>query len=141
MKPTKYENNPFNIRYRKTNNWFGQKTPRNGFCEFVSMDCGIRAALIILRHYLRHGLNTPSKIIRRFAPSSDGNDVKAYINFTCSKAHVAGNEQFGSIYDDNFVRFFHAMSVFEQGYESFTLDELYNIQSKLTLADVFKSKI
>lgn len=73
-------NNVLNIRYNKANDWHGQIGENKGFCVFSNIDCGLRAALIILRNYLRIGVNTPYKIINRFAPACE-NDTLSYISF------------------------------------------------------------
>lgn len=75
-------NNPGNIRWG--DDWQGlipesQRTDKS-FCQFKTPEYGIRAMIIILRNYQRkHGLNTVSGIIKRWAPPNE-NDTQAYIN-------------------------------------------------------------
>ena len=75
-------NNPGNIRWG--DDWKGlvpetQRTDKS-FCQFTKPEYGIRAMIIILRNYQRrHGLNTVSGIINRWAPANE-NDTQAYIN-------------------------------------------------------------
>lgn len=71
-------NNPLNIRYSKQNNWLGQIGSNKGFCVFDNIEHGYRAAIMLVRNYVRKGFNTPRKIITRFAPSNE-NDTQAYI--------------------------------------------------------------
>jgi hypothetical protein len=67
-------NNPGNLRYK------GQAGASNagGFAQFKSMADGIRAASKQIDLYMKRGLNTISKIISTYAPSSE-NDTDAYI--------------------------------------------------------------
>lgn len=73
-------NNPLNIR--KGNNWQGERHPQTdtAFEEFTSIEMGLRAGFIILRSYLnkRPPINTISRIISRWAPTSE-NNTAAYI--------------------------------------------------------------
>lgn len=75
-------NNPCAIRKTKTL-WLGEDGQNNSsFCKFFSMEYGLRACAIIIRTYVnKYRLLTVSDIINRYAPSSDGNDVKSYLNF------------------------------------------------------------
>ena len=75
--------NPFNIRYSKRNKWLGQIGNLHGFCRFKDDSFGIRAAILLVRNYIRAGYNTPTRIITRFAPPFE-NNTDAYISFVCS---------------------------------------------------------
>lgn len=77
------QNNPFNIRYSKKNHWIGQKGQKRGFCEFDNLAHGVRAAYVLLTNYIRRGVDTPRKIISRYAPPSE-NPTQSYINYVCS---------------------------------------------------------
>jgi len=79
-------NNPGNIRVG--DNWMGlapfddqkifQQTEKS-FGVFKEPEWGLRAIAILLRKYKnRHGIETPRKIIERWAPASDNNDVDSY---------------------------------------------------------------
>ncbi|MBP5400753.1 MAG: hypothetical protein J6Y35_03900 [Bacteroidales bacterium] len=72
-------NNPFNIRYNAANNWVGQLGSDGAFCVFDTMGHGVRAGGILLRNYLKQGNNTISKILTKFAPTSDNNNTSKYI--------------------------------------------------------------
>lgn len=75
-------NNPANIR--RGSYWRGlvDKPTDKSFCQFVSMVWGVRALLVTLRTYVvKHKVRTIPKIIERWAPPSDGNDTKSYIQF------------------------------------------------------------
>ena len=80
-------NNPLNIRFNKANNWKGKVLPNtdanNTFEQFVSMAYGYRAALSLLRTYIRkYGCNTIAKIIQKWAPPTE-NYTQSYINNVC----------------------------------------------------------
>ena len=77
--------NPFNIRYSYTFTWKGQlETKQNGFCTFNTIGAGIRAGYCLLSNYLVHGHNTVSRIVNRYAPSTE-NDTKKYIKYVVDK--------------------------------------------------------
>lgn len=76
------DNNPYNIRYSKKNNWIGQTGMKRGFCCFDTMEHGIRACFRLLNNYILRGCDTPQKIISRFAPSCE-NNTNSYIKFVC----------------------------------------------------------
>ena len=85
-------NNPFNIRYNKRNNWQGQLSPVNGFCRFSTLWAGYRAFILILVSYREKGCRNIRSIIERYAPSTE-NDTARYIDYCC--LHV-----FNNIYSD-----------------------------------------
>ena len=75
-------NNPGNIRWG--DNWQGLKQDGKqqdpSFCVFTNAVYGIRALAKVLKNYQRlYGLNTPRKIISRYAPPNE-NQTQAYIN-------------------------------------------------------------
>ena len=67
--------NPLNIRYVKANHWLGlhPQTPNvKGFCHFTAPAYGFRAAIILIKNYMRkYGCVTPENIIRRWAPPTE----------------------------------------------------------------------
>lgn len=73
-------NNPLNVRFSPMNNWKGQVGEERGFCKFVHVDYGYRAALVLLRNYVRKGYKDLKLIVSRWAPPSE-NDTLAYIRF------------------------------------------------------------
>lgn len=82
-------NNPLNIRYSRGNNWIGINPncpQQGGFCRFVSMDMGLRAALKLIKTYhAKYGLCTPMQIITRWAPPVD-NQTDLYIRCVCARS-------------------------------------------------------
>lgn len=74
-------NNPLNIRVG--NKWVGEVQNHTDptFEQFTCMPYGLRAAFIILRRYINiYKLDTISKIVSRWAPSSENNTI-AYIRW------------------------------------------------------------
>lgn len=61
------------------NSWKGQTGSNKGFCTFDTMEHGYRAALILLRNYVKRGYDTIFEIVSRWAPESE-NNTKAYIS-------------------------------------------------------------
>ena len=65
-------NNPLNIKYSRTTIWVGQvrdiERSDKVFVEFYEMKYGIRAAIKLIRNYIRNGYNTIDRIISRWCP-------------------------------------------------------------------------
>lgn len=75
--------NPLNIRASVKNNWLGSRGQYKGFVVFNSSKLGYRAALILLRNYVRNGFDTIQSIVSRWAPPSE-NDTESYVKSVCS---------------------------------------------------------
>lgn len=92
-------NNPLNIRHGSR--WQGLKKEQTDkcFCQFVSMEYGLRAAFRLLRNYISgwSGTRKPCKnvhdIVSKWAPASENNTAK-YIEFVCKQT---GLHQFQSL--------------------------------------------
>lgn len=88
-------NNPLNIRYSAANRWLGQhpSSPSlRGFCRFISVAHGYRAAIVLLKRYITHyGLTTPAAIITRWAPPSE-NQTQLYIAAVCGRSGLGRDE-------------------------------------------------
>lgn len=70
--------NPGNIEHVPANRWLGLDDPPSDgrFCRFVSHEHGIRAlAILLMTYYDRHGCDTVSKIITRWAPKHENPTV------------------------------------------------------------------
>lgn len=83
-------NNPGNIRWGA--DWQGLKKDGKAqdpsFCVFTSPEYGIRALAKLLKNYQRlYGLNTPRKIINRYAPPNE-NQTQAYIQSVAQQLGV-----------------------------------------------------
>lgn len=74
-------NNPGNVRPLPGGRlWRGQVSVEKGFAVFATADEGLRAMALNLRNYQRfHAINTVEKIVTRYAPAADNNNVTAYI--------------------------------------------------------------
>ena len=85
-------NNPGNLR--KGCKWLGLSPVQTDkdFCQFKTMEYGIRALLITLRtYYIKYGCNTVRKIISRYAPPNE-NLTDSYIKFICEKGGFLPDE-------------------------------------------------
>lgn len=144
----KYKNNPLNIRYSPLNKWIGLCGHRNGFCEFETLDYGVRAACILLmRSYRKKGVKTYSEIINRFAPSSE-NPTSKYLDFVLNFVHAFPFDIPDSSID--FAYLISAMFQFEQGCVSYLDLPCLNVNARyiisisdytLTVINIFKIKI
>lgn len=108
-------NNPLNIRIGNT--WLGE-VPNPTDCEFeqfVSIHYGLRAAFVILRRYIRrYGRNTPTKIIRAWAPAVE-NNTQRYIEVVCKRSLIAPDEVIDYADKKTMVRLVKAMAFVECG--------------------------
>jgi hypothetical protein len=78
-------NNPGDLRQ------WGNNPVKNGFAQFSSPAAGLTAMAENLKAYQRQGKDTLTKIISTWAPSSDRNNTKAYINMTARRMGVNPN--------------------------------------------------
>lgn len=69
--------NPGNLRFA---NQYGAIRGEGGFAKFGNDEAGISALHRQLGLYFGRGINTISKIVNKYAPASDNNNVPAYIN-------------------------------------------------------------
>lgn len=67
-------NNPGNLKAVK-----GQRRDREGFAMFDTMEEGVRHANAQIGRYEAQGITTAEGVVNKWAPSADGNDVKAYL--------------------------------------------------------------
>lgn len=105
------KNNPFNIRFSRTNKWQGQCGSRKGFVCFVTPELGIRAAIIIvMRSYRNFGFVTIQDIIKRFAPPLE-NNTEEYVVFVVRSTQIPPLKVLNS--QDQYARVLHAMSIME----------------------------
>lgn len=87
-------NNPLNIE----DGDFAQSQPGYAgsdgrFAKFAAPEHGVAAADALLNTYqTKHGLNTVAGIVGRWAPSSDGNDTKAYAAHVASQLGIGPND-------------------------------------------------
>ena len=116
-------NNPLNIRYNLFNAWKGKvliNEDKNAtFEQFVTMAYGYRAALYLLRKYIRQGANSIAAIISRWAPENE-NNTQAYIQHVCEFVTDLGTPvNAGTIVraddKDLLCKMAYAMSIIENG--------------------------
>lgn len=107
-------NNPLNIRLG--DNWQGlrQKQTDKAFCQFVSMEYGLRAAFVILFNYLKKKVDTPEKIIKRWAPPTE-NKTDSYIEFVCSGGYLDRHARILKTDKQKLCRLVWAMAQYECG--------------------------
>lgn len=82
-------NNPLNIRI-SSSPWSGKVIPSSDkeFETFCTMEHGIRAAIKTIRTYVtKHGCNTMSDIIRRWAPPTE-NKTDEYIKAVFNESGI-----------------------------------------------------
>lgn len=109
-------NNPLNIRI-STNRWRGKITPSQdpSFEQFENLTLGIRAAFVCIRTYIRkYRLDTPRKIISRWAPESE-NNVLSYIDAACSQAVLNPDERISFQEKNKMCRLLWGMAKVETG--------------------------
>ncbi len=109
-------NNPLNIRHSK-DQWQGKalKQTDKAFVQFDSRLMGYRAAFVLLRNYIRKGVNTIGKIIARWAPSSDGNNTLAYIDFVSRTSGIDASRTLKFEDKDDLVEMVRSMAQMESG--------------------------
>lgn len=110
-------NNPLNIRYSSINNWRGKVADNTdgAFEQFISMPYGYRAALYLLRKYIKsYGCDTVQKIINKWAPPSE-NNTASYINHVCSMTGYKPTTEIGYNNAEQLCKLAYAMSIIENG--------------------------
>ena len=89
-------NNPLNIRRVVGNHWKGEivsPIEDREFCQFTTLEHGIRAAYCILDTYRRkYAAVCIEDIIRRWAPRTE-NDTEAYIRAVCRLTGFGGKQR------------------------------------------------
>ena len=116
----KYKNNPLNIRAGQ--DWLGLETVNKGFCEFYTLDYGLRAAFCILRTYQIRGKLTLHDVIYTWAPPSENNS-HSYLSFVADKTLFPSDWKLDVYSPVSVFRLISSMCLFESqftlGYESF----------------------
>ena len=112
-------NNPLNIRYSIYNQWKGKVLPNtdrnNTFEQFVNIVYGYRAALSLMRTYIRkYGCDTVAKIITRWAPENE-NNTAGYISDVCEFAGLTPDTAVTKNSRDVLTKMAYAMSIIENG--------------------------
>ncbi|MGG5961852.1 structural protein [Salmonella enterica] len=117
-------NNPGNIRWG--DDWKGlvpksQRTDKD-FCQFLTPEYGIRAMIVILRNYQRkHGLNTISEIINRWAPTNE-NNTQAYIDSVAKATGTAPDQKIDTGDSRFMMKLLQAIIRHENGVQPYGFD-------------------
>lgn len=127
-------NNPGNIRWG--DEWQGLVSRKlrtdKSFCQFTTPEYGIRAMIIILRNYQRkHGLNTISGIIKRWAPPNE-NNTQAYIISVAQATGVPPDQRIDTRDSRFMVKLLQAIIKHENGSQPYGFDTFV---SAVELAD------
>lgn len=116
-------NNPGNLR--PGDSWQGMTGENGGFIVFKSMPWGIRAlATDLVTKINKDGLDTIRKIVTKYAPASDRNDVPAYIAAVSNDSGFGPDEQLTAD-GDTITRLVKAHTAHENGedYLHYLLDD------------------
>lgn len=108
-------NNPLNIVHSK-DVWQGRFTEQTDpkFVQFASMEYGIRAALILLRNYIKlHSCNNIRDIIRRWCPDET---AASYAQYVSQKTGFAIMQPLDAENPQHLVPLAMAMAEVETGY-------------------------
>ena len=130
--------NPLNIR-KSDQLWKGQTGNDGAFCIFLENKWGYRAVFRILNTYnVKYHIFSVREIISRWAPPSDGNNTRGYIQRVCSLAGlretdiIAVQPSDGDPY--NVVMLVWAMAIVENGDRYRNLIDLGEIAKGYELA-------
>jgi hypothetical protein len=117
-------NNPGNIRV-SSSMWRGLADPidktefqqrESSFCVFREPEWGLRALAMLLRRYkTEHGLDTPRKIIARWAPAGDNNDVTSYATQLALALGMGPDDFVDATVDESLVVMMRAIARHENG--------------------------
>lgn len=131
-------NNPFNIK-RSRHPWIGKVTLKDGFDplfeQFTTMELGCRAGLKLLINYVARGFDTPTKIVQRFAPTSE-NNTSNYIDFITRNSRglrfIQPDERIGDIHTlcflaSRMVKYECSLSPIQQSIFKLTVEYFENI--------------
>jgi hypothetical protein len=117
-------NNPLNIRYITTNPFNGQIGNHGGYGQYDTLENGVRAGGLELDSYNRRGLDTVTKVVSTWAPSTE-NNTAAYIADVSQRTGFAPDEPMS--WPEDKVQLIQAMAFHENGYNNMT-DEFVQAQ-------------
>lgn len=112
-------NNPGNIRHN-SDEWKGMAETQTdkSFVQFKSAKYGMRAMAKILQSYARRGVVYLVDIIYTWAPPSDGNDVRAYLEHVEKLTGIQGNQR---VTEDDYPKLIAAIIKHENGVQPYTM--------------------
>lgn len=119
-------NNPGNIRWGE--NWQGLKQDGKkqdlSFCVFINAIYGIRALAKLLKNYQKiYGLDTPRKIISRYAPPNE-NQTLAYIQSVASQLNIAPDDKVDLTEIGTLTVFVKAIIRYENGIQPYSTETI-----------------
>lgn len=119
-------NNPGNIKRGEP--WKGLKKDGESidpvFCVFETPEWGIRALAKILKNYQKiHGLNTPRKIISRYAPPCE-NQTLSYIQSVAQQLGIYPDCEVDLNNDATLIIFLKAIIRHENGIQPYSTETL-----------------
>jgi len=86
-------NNPGNLNYAGQAGASREDGPNGRFAVFRTMQDGIAALYRQMQLYMARGTDTLSEIVMKYAPSSDGNNVNAYISDLARKLGISADQK------------------------------------------------
>ncbi len=119
-------NNLGNIRWGA--NWKGLKKDGKeqdpSFCVFTNAVYGIRALAKVLKNYQRlYGLNTPRKIISRYAPPNE-NQTLAYIQSVACQLNITPDDKVNLSEIGTLTVFVKAIIRYENGIQPYSTETI-----------------
>ncbi len=118
-------NNPGCIRDLKKRPYFDYKENKikvivpkrgnNGYAVYASKTDGMMAVALLLKRYQKQGNNTPSKIVRIYAPKSDGNNTSRYTKQLCQALGVSADTKLNMEDRETMGKLLRAITLAEGG--------------------------
>lgn len=120
-------NNPLNIKYSPSNKWQGKILDNTDgeFEQFETLVYGFRAALFLIRKYMRrYGFCSVRAIVHRWCPDATAD---SYVSQVCYRTGLAPSDVI--VFEDKelMIDLVLAMAGVENGFDFIDNEELYPI--------------
>lgn len=104
------------MNIRRGQRWKGLRQVQNDsdFCQFTSIEWGIRAAVLILASYARKHVRTIEEVITRWAPPSENNTTR-YVQMVCESTGWPPSRVVPVNSETDTTKFLQAMAAVETG--------------------------
>lgn len=89
-------NNPGNLNFAGQAGASLESGPGARFAQFGTMSEGVAALDLQLQRYMGRGIDSIRKIVNTYAPSSDDNDVQAYMAALAKQTHHGADDKLSS---------------------------------------------